>query len=150
MKMTMYRTMMKKTKKIDPEADRSRQNLKYGSRAAVLGLALVFCVTPFVASPALAIAQDNRPPVQRTVDGRVLNKSDKPVSGAIIYLKDSKSSSIKTFISGDDGHFHFGQLSQNTDYELWAVVSGHRSKSKSISSFDDKNSFNFTLTVDMP
>lgn len=86
--------------------------------------------------------------MQRVVDGRVMNKANQPVSGAVIYLKDTRTLAVKSFIAGDDGHFHFGQLSQNTDYEIWAEHAGARSKTKNISSFDSKNSFNFTLTVE--
>jgi hypothetical protein len=92
----------------------------------------------------------NRGPIQRVADGKVVNKADAPIVGAIVYLKDSKSLAVRTFITDDTGHFHFGQLGQNIDYELWAESEGSRSKSKSISSFDSKNDYNFTLKVDTP
>jgi hypothetical protein len=90
----------------------------------------------------------NRGPIQRVADGKVVNKSDVPIVGAVVYLKDSKS--VRTFITDDTGHFHFGQLGQNVDYEIWAENNGTRSKSKAISSFDSKNDYNFTLKVDTP
>jgi hypothetical protein len=54
---------------------------------------------------------------------------------------------LKTFICDEAGHFHFGHLSQNTDYELWADSKGVKSNTKSISSFDSKSSYYFVLTV---
>jgi hypothetical protein len=86
-------------------------------------------------------------PKQRIIDGKVINKAEAPLPGSVVYLKDTRSNSVKTFICDEAGHFHFGQLSQNTDYELWAESNGTKSKTKSISSFDDKNSFVFTLTI---
>jgi hypothetical protein len=90
----------------------------------------------------------NRGPIERVADGKVINKADAPIAGAVVYMKDSKSLAVKTYITDDAGHFHFGQLSQNTDYELWAVSNGSRSKSKAISSFDSKNAYYFSLKVD--
>jgi hypothetical protein len=86
-------------------------------------------------------------PKQRIIDGKVVSKVEAPLPGSVVYLKDTRSNSVKTFICDEAGHFHFGQLSQNTDYELWAESNGTKSKTKSISSFDDKNSFVFTLTI---
>jgi hypothetical protein len=90
----------------------------------------------------------NRGPVERTADGKVVDKADAPVAGAVVYLKDTKSMQVKSYITDDGGHFHFGQLGQNTDYELWAESESQRSKTRSISSFDSKNNYYFTLKVD--
>jgi hypothetical protein len=95
--------------------------------------------------PALAAASV---PIERVADGQVVSKANTPVSGAIVFLKDSRSQSIRTYICDQQGHFHFGQLTQDTDYQLWAEANGARSKTKAISSFDSKNDYNFTLKVD--
>jgi len=126
-------------------------NKRYARPALVLTLAsvaLALGLLVSVASPTLAHAgQRSVTPKERVVDGKVVNKAEAPLPGAVVYLKDTKSLSVKTFICDDAGHFHFGQLSQNIDYELSAVSNGVKSNTKSISSFDDKNSFYFTLTV---
>ena len=110
----------------------------------VLCLGLYSVVATF-GSPL--VAQD-RGPVQRTIVGKVEDKNGAGIKGAIVYLKDSRSSSVKSAIADDDGSYRFVQLSQNTDYELWAQIDTKKSKTRSISSFDSKNSFNITLLID--
>ena len=99
------------------------------------------------AMPATAVAQ-TRGPVQRTVHGKVEDKSGAPVKGAVVYLQDSRSSAVKSAISEDDGSYRFVQLSQNTDYTLWAKADGKKSKNKTISSFDSKNDYEIGLTIE--
>jgi len=84
---------------------------------------------------------------QRMVQGKVENQSHAPIKGAIVYLKDDHTLSVKSFFSGSDGRYQFGQLSQNTDYELWAENNGKKSEVKTISSFDDKKLFNINLKI---
>jgi hypothetical protein len=91
---------------------------------------------------------DERTPVQRVVQGKVVNKSDAPLKGAIVYLKDGHSLAVKSYIADDAGGYRFGQLSPNTDYEIWAEINGKKSPTKTISSFDSKNSFSIVLKVD--
>jgi hypothetical protein len=89
-----------------------------------------------------------RGPVQRTVQGKVTDKGEAGISGAVVYLKDDHTLAVKSFISEADGQYRFGQLTQNTDYELWAESNGKKSPTKTISSFDSKPSFQINLKID--
>lgn len=86
--------------------------------------------------------------VRRTVEGTVRDRNDALLKGAVVYLKDSRTLAVKSFLSDDQGYFHFGQLSQNADYEVYAEFGGKRSKVRNISSFDSKNDFTIVLKID--
>ena len=111
----------------------------------------------FAAALALAImslgigsvAGQTRGPVQRIVHGKVEDKNGAGIKGAVVYLKDDRSSAVKSAIADDDGSYRFVQLSPNTDYELWAQSDSKRSATKSISSFDSKNDITIMLKIDM-
>ncbi len=121
---------------------------KMNSYARILGLLAALALRgAWTLSPAVAAAQEAAP-LQRIADGTVVNKSGAPIAGAVVYLKDSKGLTVRTYLADNQGRFHFGQLAQNSDYEIWADSHGTRSKSKNISSFDSKNDYSFTLKID--
>jgi Carboxypeptidase regulatory-like domain len=93
-------------------------------------------------------AQKAGAPQQRIVQGRVVDKNNAAIHGAVVYLKDGHTLSVRSFISDNNGGFRFGQLGQNTDYEIWAESDSHKSGTKSISSFDSKSEYNFILKID--
>ncbi len=120
------------------------QSLRRFSRISLVALAFSLGGQMVVTAPA-AWAQAQ---TQRTVQGKVVNKSDVAVKGAVVYLKDDHTLAIKSFIADDAGGYRFGQLSATTDYEIWAEIDGKKSGVKTISSFDSKNSFTINLKVD--
>jgi Carboxypeptidase regulatory-like domain len=85
---------------------------------------------------------------QRVVQGKVVDKSDAGLKGAVVYLKDGHTMQVKSYISGDDGSYRFGQLAGSTDYSVWAESGGKKSAVKNISSFDTKTEFNIILKID--
>jgi hypothetical protein len=99
-------------------------------------------------APAQLFGGQQRGPVQRVVQGKVTDKNEVAIKGAVVYLKDGHSLAVKSFISGEDGGYRFGQLAQSTDYELWAEHDGKKSSVKTISSFDTKNQFVINLKIE--
>ena len=99
-------------------------------------------------TPVTSLFAQQRGPVQRVVQGRVMDKSDGLLQGAVVYLKDGHSLAVKSFISNEQGTYRFGQLAQNTDYEIWAERDGKKSQVKTISSFDSKNQIYIDLRID--
>lgn len=109
-------------------------------RSAIVALAVLV----FLLGPAMMLAQAG---AQRLVEGKVTGSDDQPVAGAIVYLKDLKKLTIKSFISTPEGNFRFGQLNPDTDYEVWAELKGKKSSTKTVSSFDTKKVFQYTLKI---
>lgn len=95
----------------------------------------------------VAAAQD-RGPVQRVVQGKVFDKAEKPLPGAIVYLKDLTTLGVKSYIAAQNGAYRFGQLSQDTDYQVWAELNGKKSDVRTISSFDSRKQFYIDLQID--
>ena len=116
----------------------------------VLAAALLsmFAALPPMMPGGSAAAAQARGPVQRTVVGKVQGKDGTGIKGAVVYLKDTRSTAVKSAIADDDGSYRFVQLSPATDYEIYAKSDGKTSKSRSISSFDTRNDFTINLKID--
>jgi len=73
----------------------------------------------------------------RLLFGKVLDEQDNPVPGAIVYLTNTRSHAVKTYIVGQDGTYRFPGLS-TVDYEVYAQYNDRKSDTKSVSQFDDR------------
>lgn len=92
-------------------------------------------------------AATTKVPKLRTIEGVVCSKEGTPIQGAVVYLQDSKSLAVKSYLSDAGGRFHFRQLSMSTDFDLWAELNGKRSKTKTISQFNSKTDLNYKLKL---
>ena len=88
-------------------------------------------------------------PQNRTLTGQVTDKADTPISGAVVYLQNSRTQQIKTFITDDGGNYRFSSLSPNVDYQVRAEYQGHKSDTKTLSSFDSRNTVVIHLKINM-
>lgn len=84
----------------------------------------------------------------RNLTGQVMTKSDAPLPDAVVYLKNTKTLTIKSFITEKDGGYRFHGLSPNIDYEIYADYQGQKSQTKTISSFDNRNSITLNIRID--
>jgi hypothetical protein len=126
-----------------------RSSFVVGSFAcSLVVLSCSLAIFPVNVQAAQLFGGQQRGPVQRVVQGKVMDKGEAAIKGAVVYLKDGHSLAVKSFISDDQGGYRFGQLSQNTDYEIWAESNGKKSQVKTISSFDTKNQFVINLKID--
>src|SRR5271166_6991715 len=85
----------------------------------------------------------------RTLTGSVLDKSDQPVANAVVYLKNTKTLGVKTYIAQNDGSYRFPELSNNIDYEVYAQRNGKKSDTKILSQFDDRAQPHINLRIDV-
>jgi Carboxypeptidase regulatory-like domain len=107
------------------------------------------CIVLFLALSFLALAPYSTAQAgQKVVGGKVVGSGNRPQSGAIVYLKDTKTDEIKSFISTADGTYRFGQLSPDVTYEVWAEYQGRKSPTKTVSSYDSKKLLDYQLKVD--
>jgi hypothetical protein len=93
-------------------------------------------------------AADKNQEQGRSVTGQVFSKSDAPISEAVVYLKNTKTLTVKSFITEKDGGYRFHGLSPNIDYEIYADYQGQKSPTKTISSFDTRSSITLNLRLD--
>ncbi|HEV2575994.1 MAG TPA: carboxypeptidase-like regulatory domain-containing protein [Acidobacteriaceae bacterium] len=132
-----------------PRMKTRTSRLRAGARLLCI-FALVAAMNTAAASGMWApgsASETTKVPKLRTVEGMVCSNDGKPVQGAVVYLQDSKSLAVKSYLSDAQGKFHFRELSMSADYDLWAEMNGKRSKTKSISQFNSKPDLQYRLKV---
>jgi hypothetical protein len=107
--------------------------------AMALALGAPLCVLVSVA-PAAAQQQS------RSLQGQVTD-NDAGAGSAIVYLKNTKTLAVKTYIADDHGEYRFNALSPNVDYEIYAEKGSKKSDTKTLSSFDSRKQATINLKL---
>lgn len=117
-------------------------------RSAIAALAIVFAFVATLCPVSNALPDKKDKSVGRLLYGKVLDSQDNPLPDAVVYLTNTRTRAIKTYIVGRDGTYRFPALSPAIDYEVYAQYKGRRSEAKSVSQFDDRSQVYLDLKID--
>ena len=102
---------------------------------------------PASASPAQLFGRDAKKEKTRLLTGKVLDGGDNPLPNAVVYLTNTHTRAVKTYIVGSDGTYRFPALQPSLDYEVYAQYNNRKSGTKSVSQFDDRTEVYISLKV---
>jgi Carboxypeptidase regulatory-like domain len=98
---------------------------------------------------AAAAAQDNKREAQlRTVRGVVTDKSDASIPASVVFLRNTRTNAVRSYIADDAGNYRFSGLDPNADYEIHAEKDGAKSQTRTVSSFDSRKDIVINLKID--
>jgi len=124
--------------------------------AATLASAWQIQPGPPSSGPGWGIGRGAEPPPKRekpaefrNLVGVVLDKTDSPIKDAIVYLKNRKTKAMRTFVAEADGGYRFPNLSRTEDYEVYAVLEGQKSPTKTLSSLDSRVKAKLNLYIEL-
>lgn len=113
------------------------------------GKCLIVLLTTLSLLATVTVAQDKKREAQlRTVRGVVADKSDSPVSGSVVFLKNMRTNAVRSNYTDETGSYRFSGLDPNADYELHAEKEGTKSQTRTVSSFDSRKDIVLNLKID--
>jgi hypothetical protein len=119
-------------------------------KPSVIAVVSVACALMVVMGALAGASPDKKEKaVGRLLFGKVLDQRDNPLPDAIVYLTNTRTRAIKTYIVGQDGTYRFPALSTTIDYEIYAQYKGRKSDTKSVSQFDDRSQVYLDLKIDI-
>jgi hypothetical protein len=83
----------------------------------------------------------------RSVSGVVMDAGGKPVAGAVVLLKNAKTLQVRSYLTKEDGTYHFFGLSMNDQFDLRAQRDKQASGSKTLSQFDSRKEAKIDLKL---
>lgn len=116
------------------------------SRSVIYATAVV-CLLILCCAAASATPDKKDKSVGRLLYGKVLDPQDNPLPDAVVYITNTRTRAVKTYIVGADGSYRFPALSAAVDYEVYAQYKGKKSDTKSVSQFDDRSQVYLDLRV---
>jgi hypothetical protein len=116
---------------------------------SVITVASACCLLLLTICPSSSATPDKKDKaVGRLLFGKVLDKQDNPLPDAVVYVTNTRTRAVNTYIVGADGSYRFPALSTAVDYEVYAQYKGQKSDTKTVSQFDDRKQVNIILRID--
>ena len=104
--------------------------------------------TLVLAAPAPQFGRSSKEDKTRLLTGKVLDSGENPLPNAVVYLTNTHTRSVKTYIVGPDGAYRFPALQPSIDYEVYAQFNNRKSHTKTVSQFDDRQQVYISLKID--
>jgi len=115
----------------------------------MLSAPVFYTSTAVLAAPAQLFGRDpKKEDKTRLLTGKVLDGGDNPLPNAVVYLTNTHTRSVKTYIVGPDGSYRFPALQPSIDYEVYAQYNNRKSHTKTVSQFDDRSQVYISLKID--
>jgi hypothetical protein len=127
--------------------------MRIGGAPTRIALSVVLLLAPLStawlhAAPAQIFGRDTKKDKTRLLTGKVLDSGDNALPNAVVYLTNTHTRSVKTYIVGPDGTYRFPALQPSLDYEVYAQFDNHKSGTKTVSQFDDRPQVYISLKID--
>jgi hypothetical protein len=126
--------------------------VKLRLRAVSVGLAFLLIATLSIAAAQPPTQQDKEAAKHeaslKSVRGLITDKGETPIPASVVFLKNTRSNAIRSYIADDAGNYRFSGLDPNVDYEIHAEKDGAKSQTRTISSFDSKKEIVLNLKID--
>ena len=103
--------------------------------------------TLVLAAPAPQFGRSSKEDKTRLLTGKVLDSVENPLPNAVVYLTNTHTRSVKTYIVGPDGAYRFPALQPSIDYEVYAQYNNRKSGTKTVSQFDDRSQVYISLKI---
>jgi hypothetical protein len=113
-------------------------------------LAMLFILTTGAAFAQETKAEKRQAASERVVTGTVRDADGNAINGAVVMLKDVRSTQVRSFITQTNGAYHFTGLKLDNDYELEARHEGMTSGWRTLSVFDSRKEPVINLKLDKP
>ncbi|HEV2425110.1 MAG TPA: carboxypeptidase-like regulatory domain-containing protein [Terriglobia bacterium] len=99
---------------------------------------------------ALPLSAKKKPPLTKTVQGEVVDASNRPIVGASVELTDETAGTKLGLYTAAGGRYEFTALKPNHDYKVQASYQGQASEVRHASSLDDRGIVVLNLTIPPP
>jgi hypothetical protein len=120
--------------------------MRIRQRIAALSVGLAMAMGFFA---AFAGAQEAKRESQlRSVHGVATDKSENPIPSAVVFLKNTRTNAVRSYIADESGNYRFSGLDPNADFEIHAEKDGATSPTRAISSFESRKEVVVNLKID--
>jgi len=116
-------------------------------KALVAASLLMLVAALAIAAPPPQFGRTPKGDNTRLLTGKVLDRGDNPLPNAVVYLTNTRTRAVKTYIVSQDGAYRFPGLQPSVDYEVYAQYKGHKSDTKSVSQFDNRTQVYIDLKI---